>query len=147
MRFPLPPQHSWHKRQGKSERDRVCRRGRRERQCAGISGSSPENVQQGSHDSKETIYPLSPRLRNQGAEALGSVWHSGQRHERGTASWEGHFPDTGESLEERSRVLPTTSHTQLSYLHLKSSCIKILRCSKSIINNARGTQGDDTHTA
>lgn len=53
----------------------------------------------------------------------------------GTAAWTGHVPDTAQSLEERSRILPTTSHTQLSYLHLKSSCIKILRCSRSVRNN------------
>lgn len=114
----------------------MCIRGRKERQCAGISGYWPENVQQELHDSKETIYPLSPRLWNQVDEALGSVWHSGQRHEHGTTSWKGYFPDTVESLEERSRIIPITSHTQLSYLHLKSSCIKILQCSKSITNNA-----------
>lgn len=41
-----------------------------------------------------------------------------------------------QSLEERSRILPVTSHTQLSDLHLKSSCTKILQQSKWITNNA-----------
>jgi len=42
---------------------------------------------------------------------------------------------------KRSRIPPITSHTQLSYLHLKSSCIKILHCSRSITNNAGGGEG------
>lgn len=116
----------------------MCIRGRKERQCAGISGFSPENIQQELHDSKETIYPFSPRLQHQTDEALGSVWKSGQRQQHGTTSWKGYFPDAGESLEERSRILPTTNHTELSYLHLKSGCIKILQCSTSLTNNAAG---------
>lgn len=57
---PLPPPHSWHKRQGKSERD--SEQEGEERQRAGIAGCSPGNVPQELHNSEETIYRLSPRL-------------------------------------------------------------------------------------
>ena len=106
---PSPTTFLAQKAREKLERQSVHEREKRERQCAGISGYSPENVQQELHDSRETIYPLSPRLWNQVDEALGSVWNSGQRHEHGTTPWEGDSPDTGESLGEE---IKDTSHNQ-----------------------------------
>jgi len=59
---PSPTTFLAQKAREKLERQSVHEREKRERQCAGISGYSPENVQQELHDSRETIYPLSPRL-------------------------------------------------------------------------------------